>query len=330
MSRPTAKEGEASREGRQALLARLRAEVRRLEGEAAHSLALSSRQSPAGSDAEVPAPTPDASPSKGGEDATTSLTEGSHVQTDISALSPSATASAWTLGDDAFDAHLPGGCLDPTSLIELKPGDHGDWPATLAFAACLAVRRLAAGRTAAQQNLARPVLWCSTSPLVAEHGRLHGPGLAGLGLAPEALISVETQREADALWALEEGLRSGALSLAVGVVKEADLTPSRRLGLAAAEGRTPALLLTLPASAPAPSAAVRLRLRRLPSAPHPLDQRSPGLPRIRLLLERCRRAPLAAETVSLDLEWCDVTYRFRMVAGVGNRAFAAPGARERA
>jgi protein ImuA len=230
------------------------------------------------------------------------------------------------LGEALFDARLPGGCLDPASLIELKPADHGDWPATLAFAACLAVRCLDAGRAGARQkSMAQPVLWCSTTPLVAEHGHLHGRGLAGLGLAPETLISVEAAREADALWTLEEGLRSGALSLAVGVLKAVELTPSRRLSLAAAQGRTPALLVTLPASAPAPSAAVRLRLRRLPSAPHPLDPRALGPPRIRLMLERCRRAPSAVETVSLDLEWCDVTYRFHMASGVGDRAFAAPG-----
>jgi protein ImuA len=312
------KAGQTPQEERQKVLDRLRAEVRRLEGESAHSLTMPpSCQSSLGSGAEMPGPLPG---------------ESLHAPSNIPApsFSPSASAGAWTLGEAAFDARLPGGCLDPASLIELKPGDHGDWPATLAFAACLVVRRLDAGRAGARQRPARPVLWCSTLPLVAEHGHLHGHGLAGLGLAPETLISVEAAREADALWTLEEGLRSGALSLAVGLLKEVDLTPSRRLGLAAAQGQTPALLLTLPASAPAPSAAVRLRLQRLPSAPHPLDQRAPGPPRIRLMLERCRHAPSAVETVSLDLEWCDVTYRFRMASGVGDRALAAPDTGDRA
>jgi protein ImuA len=249
-------------------------------------------------------------------------------------FSPLASAP-WTLGEAAFDACLPGGGLDPAGLVELKPGDHGDWPATLAFAACLTVRRQAGSldrRTdpGAARNAPKPVLWCTTPRFTAEHGRLYGPGLAGLGLPPASVIMVDAPREADALWALEEGLRSGGISLAVGLLKEVDLTPSRRLGLAASAGRTPGLLLTPPSSPPAPSASVRLRLRRLPGAPHPLDRRAPGAPRLRLTLERCRRASLAAETLSLDLEWCDVTYRFRLAADVADRAHATPDTRQRA
>ena len=67
---------------------------------------------------------------------------------------------------------------------------------------------------------------------------------------------VEAPSEADALWVLEEGLGAGNLSLVIGQVKEVDLTPSRRLGLAAAAGSTPALVLTLPTSPPAPAAAL--------------------------------------------------------------------------
>lgn len=298
----------ASREERQKLLDRLKTEVRRLEGEAAYALAPPLQQGPSD-------PSATSSPS--------------HQHYAPAFSSSSAEAATWTSGEAAFDTHLPGGCFDPTSLIELKPGDHGDWPTAHAFAACLAVRRLRAGERD-QERPSQPVLWCTTSALAAEHGHLHGHGLAALGLAPETLISVVTARETDALWTLEEGLRSGGLSLVIGVLREAELTPSRRLGLAAAHGRTPALLLTLPTSAPAPSAAVRLRLHRLPSAPHPFDPRASGSSRIRLVLERCRRAPPAAETVSLDLEWCDVTYRFSLASGMGNRALTAPVSGERA
>lgn len=333
MRRPAVNDNKMPREGRQALLERLRAKVRRLEGESAHSLAAPSWQSPAHSSTEMPPNLPGAPQSH--------LALWHPVGAETAGLPPfpfsreegqgAGVAGGWTLGEAAFDSHLPGGCLDQDSLIELKPDAHGDWPATLAFAACLAARRLHAGRAVSGRGPAWPsVLWSTTHALVAEHGRLHGHGLAGLGLAPDMLISAEAAREADALWALEEGLRCGALSLAVGVLKGVGLIPSRRLGLAAAQGRTPVLMLTLPASAPAPSAAVRLRLRRLPSGPHPLDHRAPGAPRVRLTLERCRRAPSAIETVSLNLEWCDVTYRFRLASGVGHRAVAARDARERA
>jgi len=255
----------------------------------------------------------------------------------LSPLVPQARADAWTLGEAAFDDGLPGGGLDTAGIVELKPGDHGDWPTTLAFALCLTVRRhltsLRKGGSElddARDAPGKPVLWCTTPRFASEHGRLYGAGLAGLGLPPASVIMVDAPRESDALWALEEGLRSGGISLAVGLLKEVDLTPSRRLGLAASAGRTPGLLLTPPSSPPAPSASLRLRLRRLPGAPHFLDRRAPGAPRLRLTLERCRGSPLSAEAPSLDLEWCDVTYRFRLVADVADRAHAAPGARQRA
>lgn len=263
---------------------------------------------------------------------------------DVSASSPSlspffpqAQTDAWTLGEAAFDACLPGGSLDTAGIVELKPGDYGDWPTTLAFALCLTVRRRLAfpGRGASALGEAwpasgKPVLWCTTPRFASEHGRLYGAGLDGLGLSPAGLIMVDAPRESDALWAIEEGLRSGGVALAVGLLKGVDLTPSRRLGLAASAGRTPGLLLTPPSSPPAPSASLRLRLRRLPGAPHPLDRRAPGAPRVRLTLERCRGSPQSAETLSLDLEWCDVTCRFRLVADVADRAHAAPRSRQRA
>ena len=241
---------------------------------------------------------------------------------------PLSRTAGWTFNEAAVDGLLPGNGLDPASLVELKPGDHGDWPAALAFAACLAVRRLR-GLASSGSRPSGPVLWCATRSLLFEHGRLHGQGLAALGLPPEQLIAVEIPREADALWVIEEALRSRALSLVVGVVRDVPLTPSRRLGLAAATGATPALLLTSPMGAPAPSAALRFRLRRLPSAPHPFDAKAPGAPRFRLVLERCRQAPSSLES-SFDLEWCDVTYRFHLASGMAARAAAAPFSRKRA
>jgi protein ImuA len=223
---------------------------------------------------------------------------------------------------------LPGGCFDPAGLIELKPESHGDWPVTLMFAACLAIRRQ---RFASDHRKSpAPVLWCTTSHFRAEHGGLYGPGLIHLGLSPETLILVDAPREADALWAIEEGMRSKTLSLVIGLIKEAGLTPSRRLGLAASAGETPALLLTSPSSPPAPSAPLRLRLQRLPAAPDVLNVRAPGTTRLRLTLERCRGAPAMVEGRVFDLEWCDVTYRFRMAADVADRASRAPQAGQRA
>lgn len=233
----------------------------------------------------------------------------------------------WSLGEPTLDARLPGGGLDPAATIEIKPATHADWATVLAFAACLAVRRLGSLASAAS---ASPVLWCTTRAATSEHGRLNGAGLTSLGLPPEAILLVETARRKEALWTLEEALRSGALALAVGILDSVDLTPSRRLSLSAAAGRTPLLLMTRPDTPPALSSAVRMRLSRRPSAPHPFDARAPGIPRFGLTLERCRGAPVSDEAVSLDLEWCHVTHRFSLAAGLVDRTHATGGARHRA
>lgn len=235
--------------------------------------------------------------------------------------------ATWTSGEPALDRHLPGGGLDAAAVHEIKPVAHGDWPAALAFAVGLAVRR----RTwAIAQGLPpAPVLWCTTTAFVAEHGGLYGPGLAGLGLPPKALIVVEVPREADMLWALEEGLRSGAPGLVVGMMREIGLTPSRRLSLAAAASNTPALLVTHPAHAPAPATSTRLRLRRLPSPQASFDEKAPGRARLGLAVERCRGGSSFSQALTLELEWCHVTHRFHLAPSLADRAHAAPKARQR-
>jgi len=303
-------------EQRRRLLARLRAKIRALEGNTASWL-----PEPASEGTSLPL-AHDKAVSDG------VLRAPRRLRTVGAASSSSFVAGAWTLGASTFDACLPGGCLDPAGLIELKPAAYGDWPVTLMFAACLAVRRQHAA--SAHRKASAPLLWCTTSHFRAEHGGLYGPGLMHLGLSPESLILVDAPREADALWAIEEGVRSKTLSLVIGLVKKAGLTPSRRLGLATSAGETPALLLTSPSAPPAPSAPLRLRLQRLPAAPDPLNARAPGAARLRLTLERCRGAPAMVEGRVFDLEWCDVTYRFRMAADVADRAYRAPQAGQRA
>ncbi len=93
---------------------------------------------------------------------------------------------------------------------------------------------------------AAPGRWCfgaSGNRRALEFGRLYGPGLAGLGLSPDQLVIVTGRRDADCLWAMEQGLSSRRLAAVIGVVDDADLIASRRLSLAAAAHRTWCLLL---------------------------------------------------------------------------------------
>jgi protein ImuA len=241
---------------------------------------------------------------------------------------PDAGAAPWTFGDGALDLHLPGRALDAAALHELKPVSYADWPAALLAALRLAARRLASAPST-HDGVPR-LLWCTTRARADDLGRLHAPGLADLGIPPTAVVEVEAQRPADVLWAMEEGLGVGALALVAGSVDGLDLTRSRRLGLKAAAGATPCLLVTAPASSGAPAAATRWRIARAPSAPHPFDPSAPGASRLVLTLERCRAGRSPIQDIPLTLEWCDAAYRCRVVAGLADRSTGAGAAGRRA
>jgi protein ImuA len=242
-------------------------------------------------------------------------------------------ALAWTLGAAAIDRRLAGG-LAPAALHEIKPegpnaatgaatGAAAGWAAALGFALRLARRRLDA--LGARSDEPAPILWCWPSAIAREQGLPYGPGLASLGLEPSAFLCVETARAADALWAMEEGLKSQSLALVIGVLDEVALTPARRLSLAAAEQRAPCVLITDARSAATGSTATRWRVGARASAPHPFDPLAPGAPRYAVALERCRHGAdqnWTEPALSLLLEWSDETHRFRVAPAVAHRADA--------
>jgi len=240
-----------------------------------------------------------------------------------------AASPPWTLGAPEIDAHLSG-ALDGASLHEVKPqgciadtaagASAGDWAAALGFALRLAVRRVAALRAHAGTHAPAPVLWCWPSAFARELGLPCGQGLAALGFDPSACLFVETKRASEALWAMEEGLKSASLALVIGVLKEVALTPARRLGLAAAGNLTPCLIVTDPRAPAAGSTATRWRIGARRSAPHPFDAAAPGARRYAVALERCRHGALLPQALSLPLEWSDETYRFRMAPALADRA----------
>ena len=78
-----------------------------------------------------------------------------------------------------------------------------------------------------------PVLWISPG---WQAERIYPDGVAAFA-DPARLISARARRVEDILWAMEEGLRSGAVPLVVAELPEAPaLTPVRRLQLAAEAG----------------------------------------------------------------------------------------------
>lgn len=210
--------------------------------------------------------------------------------------------AAASFGLAAIDGHLPWRGLPRDALHEVIAGDTG---AATGFCAAL-IGRLAGGSGG-------PVLWCESRHAL-DSGGIYAPGLARFGLDPARLILVRARRDDDVLWAMEEGLRCRGLGAVVGEAREVPLTASRRLQLAAAEGRTMAVLLRPRARAASASAATTRW--RVDAAPGP-DGEAPGLgpARWRAEMFRCR----SGGPRSWNLEWRDETGSFAVATALRDR-----------
>ena len=211
----------------------------------------------------------------------------------------------------ALDAALPAGGLPLAALHEIAPGrlDWDDGPAT-GFCLALLIRLLARRPGGSPGNFLGPVLWLGGS------GDLYAPGLAAFGFDPACLIEGRTQGDGEVLWAMEEGLRSGALAAVVGEVAELDTTAARRLQLAAESGGVTAFLLRRWCRAgggAAPlTAASRWRVSAAPAESFalPASGIAEARPRWRVELLRCR----GGRPGNFLMEWDHATGDFSLVA----------------
>jgi protein ImuA len=193
-------------------------------------------------------------------------------------------------------------------LHELSPETYRDAPAALAFA--LAV-------IAAQSRPRDLVLWCLTKAAAREWGRPYGPGLQAIGLDPSLVLIVEARTVEDAAWALEEGLKSRALSAALAQAEIKAPLAARRLSLAAQAARTPCLLLSNHRQAGLPGTLTRWRIAARESAALPFDVHAPGAPSWQLTLERCRGE---APGRSFIVEFSHGSFRLNLSAAASDRA----------
>ncbi|MDB5363940.1 MAG: uncharacterized protein JWO51_5237 [Rhodospirillales bacterium] len=187
-----------------------------------------------------------------------------------------AAAGVTPTGFGAIDRALPDGGLARGALHEIV-SESADRSAASGFAIRLLVGLAVEG----------PVLWCLADP------ELYGPGLQRLGLAPDRLILARTRKDADLLWAMEEGLKTPGLAAVLGEPHKLDLTASRRLQLAAERVGGLGLVLRPADGNKATAAVTRWRVASAPSvAPVPGVEtpRDFGLMRgrWRVGLERCR------------------------------------------
>lgn len=228
------------------------------------------------------------------------------------ALAQSARGPALAFGVAALDDRLAHRGLDGAGLHEIaaaRPSLSDDAAATL-FAAGIAAR------FASQPGFT--VLWALT------RFDLYAPGLEQIGLGPDRILYAQGRKDAEVLAMAEDALRDGSLACVIAEVKAADQTATRRLQLAATDGKTPMLLYRRHRSRgrcplDQPSAAVtRWRIGCVSSERLPY----PGVGKARWSVELVRQRN--GNPFSLELDACYDTGRLALPAAVGDRT-ATPG-----
>jgi protein ImuA len=208
-------------------------------------------------------------------------------------------------GLPALDAFLPQGGLPLAAVHEVLPRTAAVTPAACGFITALLRRIVRAGSIF----------------FIASRGTLfsalHGHGLNGLGLDPAHVILVETDGDKQALWAIEETLRSGVPDAVAGLVdSHLDFLAGQRLHLAAVDTGIPLFLLRPPDEPGTNFATTRWRVTAAPAARDRV-----GLAirwRWHIRLERCRNGRTGEWLVEFD----HAAYRFSLPAAMADPAFS--------
>lgn len=230
----------------------------------------------------------------------------------IASMEGGAAKRAGTLsfGVPEIDAALPGGGLAYGALHEFAGGGSGtvDGAAAALFVAGIAARTKG------------PVIWCLTRP------DLFFPALAQVGLHPDRVIFVESDREEDVLANMEEGLSFGGLGAVVGELVCLPMVSSRRLQLAAERTGTMALAVrrwrrqTEANDFGQPTASTtRWRVSVMPSEELPV----PGVGRPQWFLELMRVK--AGECAEFLVRACDDKGRLDLSSGSADGSYSAGG-----
>lgn len=218
-------------------------------------------------------------------------------------------------GVPEIDSQLAQGGLACHALHEVAASSESlndDAAATMFLAGITA--RLASNSDSASSA---KVLWALTD------FDLFAPGLERAGLRASAVFHAQASDDAQVLALVEDAARHGSCAAIVGEVRRVGMTASRRLQLAAAQGKTPVLLLRrwkranqCPLKDPS-AVTTRWRIGSAPSVPLGV----PGIGRACWSVELVRQR--GGPSFSVIMEACDEAGRLAPTAVVRDRAAAS-------
>jgi protein ImuA len=212
------------------------------------------------------------------------------------------------LGVPEIDRHLPRHGLTCGVLHEVIAATREDTPAALGF--------LLASTSLALKAKPGVAVLVASQRAFDPWGGLYGHGLDRLGVDPSRLMLVAARTDKEALWAIEEILKSRVRPAMVSgaLASCPDLTASRRLNLAAAALAIPLSLACAEKGSGASAAATRWRIATLPAS----RDRFGALLNSSwsVSLERCRHGRPGKWFV----EWNHVAHRFSLVEGMADRS----------
>lgn len=143
-----------------------------------------------------------------------------------------------------------------------------------------------------------PVVWVSPRHCVFP------PALKQFGMDPESVLFIEERNEKQALWVVEEAMKSAAVSAVVGELRELDFTASRRMQLAMEQSGVTGFLLRRQPRNLATAFVARWQVRSLPSRT-PEGLPGVGFARWEVELLKVRNG----QPGRWELEWVDGQFR---------------------
>jgi hypothetical protein len=191
--------------------------------------------------------------------------------------------AVFSSGCETLDRLLPGGGLPLHALTEYVAQSEASGASTLSLVAVASLVNSTARRRRG------PVM------IIDMAGTFYPPSAIALGIAPERIVWVRPKRLSEAVWAMDQSLRSPGVAVVWGMLgSKLDDRDARRLQLASEAGPTPGLVIRPAAARRQPSfAEVRLAVASLPvpatTTPVSRTGGAQALARIwRVTVDRCR------------------------------------------